>query len=355
MSLISLVNLAERLLNQHGAQGKDGQASQKSSTSQAGQEPQSPAEDQFTPSSQNGQPLTNAQAAGLFSVNQLSFFSAAADFLLRQSSASQETQNSGIASPDSANPAAAQATSASTVSTSGVPGLTQAEAANAGADAIGALSTQPATTTASAAPSNSASGTALSTSTQQQLQTLNQALASLGLSPQDIQKLDQIASIINDFNPAAFTALAYQLEELAKQTSQLTPPSTEVSGQSATGAASAATSSTAAVATTNADSPKTSATVGGFQVQELLIKFAGVQGERTHQINPSSGAQGGAGSAGTTPQFSGVQIQVEEVNLTLVNGKGQTAQIQTGSRPGNAANSQLNQSSSSVKTRVAGA
>jgi hypothetical protein len=49
---------------------------------------------------------------------------------------------------------------------------------------------------------------------------LNLALAALGLSTQDIEQLDQIASTINDYNPSAFTAQAYQLEALARASAQ---------------------------------------------------------------------------------------------------------------------------------------
>jgi len=53
-----------------------------------------------------------------------------------------------------------------------------------------------------------------------QLQTLNNTLAALGLDETDIERVDQIASLINDFNPAAFTSLAYQLEALAQNAAQ---------------------------------------------------------------------------------------------------------------------------------------
>jgi hypothetical protein len=57
-----------------------------------------------------------------------------------------------------------------------------------------------------------------------QLQALNLALAALGLNTQDINQLDQIASIINDYNPSLFTAQAYQLEALAQKAPAQTPP-----------------------------------------------------------------------------------------------------------------------------------
>jgi hypothetical protein len=49
------------------------------------------------------------------------------------------------------------------------------------------------------------------------LQALNLSLAALGLSRQDINQLDQIASTINDYSPAAYTARAFQLEALAQR------------------------------------------------------------------------------------------------------------------------------------------
>ena len=64
------------------------------------------------------------------------------------------------------------------------------------------------TSTASAAPG--------SVSQQTQLNTLNNALAALGLSAADIRQIDRVASLINDFNPTAFTSLAYQLEAQAQ-------------------------------------------------------------------------------------------------------------------------------------------
>ena len=53
-----------------------------------------------------------------------------------------------------------------------------------------------------------------------QLQTLNNALAALGLDRAEIQKVDRIASSTGDFSPAAFTSLAYQLEALARDLAQ---------------------------------------------------------------------------------------------------------------------------------------
>jgi hypothetical protein len=65
------------------------------------------------------------------------------------------------------------------------------------------------------------------------LQALNLALAALGLNTQDINQLDQIASIINDYNPSLFTAQAYQLEALAQQAPAQAPATTNANAQPA--------------------------------------------------------------------------------------------------------------------------
>lgn len=194
MSSVSLVNLSDRLLNQSAAQGQDVPASQKLPVPKDDQQPANVAEDQFTPSAQSNQGQTTAQAAGLFSVQQPQFFSPAANSVLQQSPSATSTSNQ---------------------------------------------------VSAAAAPEPTSPPTTDSTYTQQQLQPLNEALLSLGLSQQDIQKLDQIAAISNNFSPAAFTALAYQMEELAQQATQT------ASSTSAAAAAASQTGQSAAVVTSN--------------------------------------------------------------------------------------------------------
>ena len=87
MAAVGIVQLAERLLNQNNTQGQDLQNAQTATNRAEDGRPQTPAEDQFTPSTQAGQGAE--QEAGLFSVAQFSFFSAAAEFLLTQNARSQ--------------------------------------------------------------------------------------------------------------------------------------------------------------------------------------------------------------------------------------------------------------------------
>lgn len=175
--------------------------------------PQVPREDLFIPSSQTLQSQATAQAAGLFSVPQPSFFSAAAHSVLRPNA-----------------PAQAGAAQAATP---------VAPAAHAGTAASPATAASVAT----------ASTTSLAAA-QEQLQSLNLALAALGLSTQDIRQLDQIASIRNNYNPSAYTAQAYQLEVLAQKAPAQTVVTTKTNAQAVAANANAPAAKVTIAATT---------------------------------------------------------------------------------------------------------
>jgi len=333
MSVIGLVSLAERLLNQGSAQNQDLPTTQKGSNAAAANDTAGPAEDLFTPSAQNGQ----TPDAGLFSVAQFSFFSAAADFLLGQDSAPQTTATPAPGNGGDIGTAAPQ-----NVPSTNLPGFaapqpiinlgplgTAGSAVNAGnAAPIAAVQTPAATNGATANAATAATTAAGSLATQQQLQSLNTALAALGLTPQEIQQLDQIASILNDFDPAAYTALAYQLEQLA------------LAQQPATG-----NTRNAAANTANNPAPANGTPVhaangegNGFHIQELVIKFAGVQVQSGTTANGTTGAAQGTPAAGNgTFQATAFNLQIEELNLTLTNGNGRTAQVQVPQAKANAA------------------
>jgi hypothetical protein len=101
---------------------------------------------------------------------------------------------------------------------------------------------------------------------------LNTALAALGLNASQLAQVDQNAKLIQDFNPAAFASLLYQLEALAHVSAQPTPaPPASMSRGDA--AAQSATSASATVAGTSAAGTTTGITsgtnnAGGFQLQE---------------------------------------------------------------------------------------
>jgi hypothetical protein len=222
ISVIGLVNLAERLLNEGSPQGQELPATPQATNTQSTNVTASPAGDLFTPSSQNGQAQNTAQEAGLFRVTQFSFFSAAADFLLGQRNGQPAAANVTTPNASSTQQTTLGSTLANTAAASlQTAGNASVESANGTANVAG-TTTQVTTALAGSNSSNAANSNAAATAaagplaTQQQLQALNTALAALGLTPQEIQQLDQIASVINDLNPTAFTSLANQLEQLAQ-------------------------------------------------------------------------------------------------------------------------------------------
>lgn len=216
MVLVGLVNLAERLLNQSDTQGQDTQLTQKTANSQAVQGAPGGVEDRFTPSTQDPQTHANAQDAGLFSVAQFSFFSAAADLFLRQT-VGATTNPAPAAAPQAVpavvvTPLAGLPQAANSANNSGISSNENGTNA-AGGTTVGTIGA--ANAGGASAANNSAAANSL-IAQQQQLQALNNSLVTLGLTPQQITQLDQIATIISDFNPTFFTALAYQLQELAQ-------------------------------------------------------------------------------------------------------------------------------------------
>lgn len=164
-------------------------------------------QDQFTSSAQGAPAQATAEAAGLFTVSQFTLFSAAAEFLLAQTAAPPQA-NPANTPPPAVNPN--PGTTAPGVAATNLQAAPQAPLAGAAAPA--------ATTTAAPAPASNLPKviTAGTPSVEDQLQALNNKLSALGLGPADIQKVDQIAGLINDFNPTAFTSLVYQLEAQAQ-------------------------------------------------------------------------------------------------------------------------------------------
>jgi hypothetical protein len=325
--------------------------------------------DRFTSSSQRGS-AQDAEDAGLFTVNSVSFFSAAATFFLAQTSPSSASQAS------TATTSAPSASSNSTASTSApvtpvVQSATASPATSADSDATPAAATsvtQPTTSTAvssTPAVSGSTAAPAADSNSQNPLQALNNSLAALGLNQQEIQAFDQIASFIQAISPAAFADLVNGLQALAQQVTQAataaapsaqsdntaaTPSSTGSASDSAnTGAsatavpaASTGTTSTgtasAAPASNNSAAPAASATPassGGVQIEELVVQFSEVQVQGTVN-SPATGAQGSnmtSGTQGTTSsnsfEFDAFKLQVEEVTLTMPASASQSAQAPT--------------------------
>jgi hypothetical protein len=255
MALAGLVNLAGRLLNQTTAQAQDTQTPQ--TPAQPAGNTASPAapHDQFIPSTQTQPAQASAEAAGLFAVSQFTVFTPAADSLLAQAAAPQ------------ANQANAPARSANSTA----PAPTQTAAA----------------TNAPAASPVSATATGTAT-VEDQLRALNNVLQSIGLSLADIRKIDRIASLINDFNPAAFTSLAYQFAALAHNST-----------------------------------PQTTATPVNAAANVPAVGGA-TAGPHANTANAEAEANG-ANANGGGLQLQGVNLQVQ---LTLTNNRGQTVHVQ---------------------------
>jgi hypothetical protein len=331
MSLVAIVNLAERLLNQTFEQGQDASSNAKQGKTQAPNPAAGPTfEDQFIPSAVNG-PIS-VQEAGLFHVQRFALFSAAADFLL--------SQPAGPTSPPAGTqaPAKAAATEAPTqpppphqvvpVNLSPIPTVSLSAAQphaptestrSQEATLNSTNQTEPPAATEEVQAAQSVpqlASTAAQPNPQSQLQALNNALAALGLTAADIAIIDRIAALIRDFNPAAFASLVLQLQDLA-------------------GANSPARANDSA-APASALLPEASA--NNFQIQELVVRFSAVN--ETLQ----SGDQAGS----TTAQFSAFNLQVEGIRLTFTNGSGQTLQVEA---PQNAANAN-GSSAQSASTRA---
>jgi len=339
MSLVAIVNLAQRLLNQTSEQGQD-------TTSITKQVKTAPAnstglnfEDQFTSSAVNGP--ASGQEAGLFNVQRFAVFSAAADFLLSQRTeptpAPAETPAVTKAAPnDSAAlaPAHQAAVAVAPAPATAVPApITQptGQADNARLQTTNLNNTNqtqaPAPTEEVQAPQAAPQtvATPAQPDPQSQLQSLNNALAELGLNAADISIIDRIASLIQDFNPTAFSSLVHQLEGLAKANSpaQASPPPA---------------ANTAAAAPSTLTTP---ANANNFQIQELVVRFSGVS-ETLQTGNPQTG--------GTTVNFSAFNLQIEGVNLTFTNGVGKTLQVQA---PQNPANSSASGNSGNTQAKAA--
>ena len=213
MALTSIVNLNEGISNPSATTGQGNQEGALSALNASVAALATPIQDVFTPSTQ----INTAQEAGLFQVNQLSFF-----------------------------PAPVQ--------------IAPAEASNAG----------------------SVQATALP-GTQNQIQSFNQALAALGLQNNDIQKLDQIAALVNSFSPTAFSDLISQFRALAQQQAQLASPISNSAANSIS---------------------------GGYQVQGLAIQFTGSRGSQSvGAVSPAAG------------------LQIEQVQLSLLNAGGQAINL----------------------------
>lgn len=224
------------------------------------------AEDTFTPSAQNSSTQATAQAAGIFQLSPGTLTAVTADVLPAQP-APNATQT---AAPGQAGSGAA-------------PNAVAAQAAAAAATSQASNSGQ------------TASSPAVSVELQNKIHQLNASLPALGLTNNEIQEIDRIASLIKDFNPAAYTDLVNQFEALAQNAAQ----------QNAAGALQASAPGSATTTSTGSN-----ANNGSFQVQQILIKFADSQGAPSGQLG-----NGGQSSPVNPNPSNAAGLQVEQVQF----------------------------------------
>jgi hypothetical protein len=153
-----------------------------------------------------------------------------------------------------------------------------------------------------------ASSAASSANLQLQIQSLNAALPALGLTNTEINQIDRIASLVQNFNPAAYANLVSQFEALAQKAA----PSTSAN-------------STPLPSANSATNTGNSANNSGYQVQGISIEFTG----STQPGNSSFAGGGGKNMDGNNTESNSAGLQIGKVQFTLINGNGQTVQVQT--------------------------
>jgi hypothetical protein len=172
------------------------------------------------------------------------------------------------------------------------------------------LQTNATTTSATAAQANSA---------ENEMGSLNAQLAALGLNPSEIQAIDQVAKLIQQFSPAAFQDLINQFNALANQATAANVAPTTNAVAPATNPTAAATPPVTTATTTLA---ATANATGNYQLTGISLKFTGFN-ETIH-----SPAQTNAALASKT-QISAYNLQIQEVQVNLYNVGGQTVQVQS--------------------------
>ena len=162
------------------------------------------AEDTFTPSAQNQSARATAQDAGIFQIRQFGLTEIAANIPFDQGK-SNAIKNEALGQA---------ATAATTAAGSGQTGAAKNPGTTANASNQDTV----------AAAEAGADSPAVTADVQVQLQALNAALPALGLTNAQIQQIDRIASLVHNFNPAAYANLVNQFEALAQEAAQQNAP-----------------------------------------------------------------------------------------------------------------------------------
>lgn len=219
------------------------------------------AEDTFTPSNQSEPTQSTAEAPGIVQLEQASTAANAAP-----AQAPSQTTPNADSRPDAGTPTADTVTTAQSTVTS--------------------------------APTGTPAGT-VNTSEQGQEQALNTELAALGLSNYDILQIDRIATVIQNFNPSAYTDLVNQFERQVQEASQLsTPPPAANSGSEANTPA-AENSSAAAAANANGAGQQGSGAnntlLGSANLQIEPAQFTLANNQAVQSQTPQQNSSGATG------------------------------------------------------------
>ena len=288
MSVTNFVNLSNSLPGQSAAQHAQPSAlpANPAVTSGTSALPK----DQFVPSAWSETTDATAQAAGLFTVSKSASSSSSSDLLSTPSSAAPLATSSATKT----NPATAAIGAATATADSALPPASPAtsDSATVTGSAASSDSAQATSTTASSSAASSVSPSR-SVTTQTQLDSLNNALQALGLSAADIQQVDQVAQLTNDFSPTSFTSLVYQLEALARNSAPQTqtPPTANANASSN----NAAAQPFAATSPSNGTAPNAQTASGG-------------ESSSNHR---------------------NLSLQSAQLQLNFTNGDGQSVQVQT--------------------------
>ena len=242
-------------------------------------------EDTFTPSTQNNSAQATAQEAGIFQLSSGTL--AAPGGQIFSAPAPGVAQNA----PQPVNAAAD-------------PGASQSQP-----PAVAGPNTQDPSTPSS---QQQTTGPAASAQEQLQIQRFNASLPALGLTNSEIQQIDRIASLIRNFNPAAYTDLVQQFEARSQGSAQ------QNSGGASLGAA-------AIVGSGATGSPGVNGGNGGFQSQSILA---------TSGAQSASGDQNSQASS-NPPSANAADAQVQAVQFTLSTPNEQSPQGPTPRAAGN--------------------
>ena len=302
MAVTSITNLVPNFPDQFPGNTQDPQPLTSALQKGNGSNP-AVAEDTFTPSKQNKFALATAQDAGIFQVSQGAQTAVPAN---------NEPDQTALNAIQIGGPA--QAASNTTVDAFNTQSAT-AQSRTA-ADAATQTGAAPATQTAANPAATSAA--------QNQIEALNAALPSLGLTNEEIQQIDRIASLVGNFNPAAYASLVSQFESLAQQAKQQAAPNP----------------GSAAIPGTSAPSnPSVSANGITYQLQGALVQFSA---QKDSEDNGSGNGNGWVeGNNANSGHGNAAGLQVSQVQFALSTGSGQTVQVQAPQQSTNAGNPKL--------------